>query len=426
MRTAALLRDVGVDAPTWIGTAFDIAGPLDDAALEAALLAWLARHETLRSGLRETGATIQRFTLAPEAVRLQRSAVRRFSEGAAVLRHLEARFDEATSPLTWPPFVIVTVAREDDFTVYLVFDHSNVDGYSLVHLPQEIHELYAAARAARPSRLAAAASYVDFSAAERKCADRIGADDPAVLAWQRCLQSGGGRLPSFPLALGVAPGELPHQTGVCEWLLDPAQATAFSVACKRLRGNFLAGALATSSIVAYERGGQSVYRTVIPFHTRSDAQSAASLGWYIGMAPIEIATDQARDFKELLAMARDAIRAAQPVAQVPFVKVCGLLDVAVRPEFVFSYMDGRRIPGADRWRGWRPHAFGKVSYGDEVYMWMNRAVGGLYITCRYPSTDTADASVTSFIEGTREVLTTVAESGTYELTHRKAVEAARV
>jgi hypothetical protein len=413
VRTAEMLRDIGVEAPTWLGTAFDIPGALDFDALEAALLQWITRHETLRSGLRQAEQGLERFTLSPEAISLDRTVVDHFTDGPDLVRHLEARFDEATNPLTWPPYLFVTVDREDGFTVYLAFDHSNVDGYSIVHIPHEIHELYAAAVGGRPAELAQVGSYVDFSKMERDSVDHVDGNHESVVRWRDFVENCGGGLPGFPLDLGVKPGDLPKQTGVCEWLLDSADAKAFGDVCKEAGGNFLAGVLAIASIVAYEQGGQSVYRTVIPFHTRSEARWSTSLGWYIGLAPIEIATAEARDFDDLISMARDAVRAAKPVAQVPFAKVCSLLDTVVRPVSVMSYMDGRMVPGAHQWGEWKAHGFGKVSYGDEAYVWVNRTVNGLYVTCRYPGTDLGHKNIPGFIDHTREVLTSVARTGSY-------------
>jgi len=424
MRTAAMLQDIGLEAPTWLGTVFDVAGALDCDALETALLAWIARHETLRSGLRMAGQQLERFTLSAEFVALERTMVGRFSCGADVVRCLEDRFDTATDPLTWPPYLFVTVAREDSFTVYLAFDHSMVDGYSIAQTPAELHELYAAAVNGGASELADVGSYVDFSAGEHAAAEHVDADDQAVVRWGDFVETCGGGLPDFPLDLGVAPGEMPSQIGVCEWLLDTADAKAFDVACRAAGGNFLAGVLAVASLVAYERGGQPVYRTVVPFHTRSEQQWAQSLGWYIGLAPIEIATAQAQDFGELIGMARDGARAAKTVAQVPFGKVCSVLDTVVRPVSVFSYMDGRAIPGARHWGGWRAHAFGKVSVGDETYVWINRTVDGLYMTCRYPSTDESHGKIAGYIEHTRDVLTAIARTGSYDFASQLCAEPA--
>ena len=98
--------------------------------------------------------------------------------------------------------------------------------------------------------------------------------------------------------------------------------------------------------VAYARGGHSVYRTVLPFHTRSELQWSTSLGWYIGLAPLEVATAEARDFEELIQMVRHGSRIAKPVAQVPFAKVCTLLDTVLRPLSMLSYIDARMVPGA--------------------------------------------------------------------------------
>lgn len=414
VKAATFLRDTGVEAPTWLGTAFDIPGVLDRDALEATLLEWITRHETLRSGLRVAKEKLERFTLSADAVALDPTVVDHFSRGEDVVPFLEARFDEATNPLTWPPYLFVTVDREDGFTVYLAFDHSNVDGYSIAHIPHEIHELYAAQVDGRPAELGTVGSYVDFSKMERDAVDHVDGNHESVVRWRDFVETCGGGLPAFPLDLGVTPGELPKQTGVCEWLLDLADVQAFDAACKAAGGNFLAGVLAIASIVAYERGGQPIYRTIIPFHTRSEERWSTSLGWYIGLAPLEIHTAEARDLTELIGMARDAVRAAKSVAQVPFAKVCTLLDTAVRPVSVMSYMDGRMVPGARQWGEWKAHGFGKVSYGDEAYMWVNRTVNGLYLTCRYPGTDLGHKNILGFIDHAREVLTSVARSGSYE------------
>lgn len=427
VRMAALLRDVDVEAPTWLATAFDVAGALDSGAMEATLLQWITRHETLRSGLRLTGQQLERFTLAMDLVSLDRTVVDDFSRGADVVSFLEERFDEAANPLTWPPYMFVTVGRDDGFTVYLAFDHSNVDGYSIAQIAHEIHELYGAAIAGRPATLAEVGSYLDFATSERESAAELDHSHDSVVRWGEFVETCDGELPRFPLDLGVAPGEFPKQVGECEWLLDPAEADAFDAACKAAGGNFAAGVLAAASIVAYARGGQSVYRTVLPFHTRSELQWSTSLGWYIGLAPLEIATAEARDFQELIQMARHGSRIAKPVAQVPFAKVCTLLDTVLRPLSMISYIDARVVPGSGSWDAWNAHAFGKVSYGDEVYLWINRTCEGVYLTCRYPDTELARANVNDFIEHTRDVLVSVAGSGSYpfagHLSQQQAVAA---
>jgi hypothetical protein len=413
VKTTAFLRGIGLEAPTWLATAFDIPGTLDSEAMEATFLGWITRHETLRSELRLTGDQLERFTISADDVSLDRTVVGDFTDSADLVRYLEDRFDQAANPLTWPAYIFVTVAREHGFTVYLAFDHTNVDGYSIAQIAHEIHELYAAALAGRSAQLVATGSYVDFSQIERDAADDVDESHEAVVRWREFVETCGGELPRFPLDLGVAPGEYPRQTGGCEWLMAPADADAFDATCKAMGGNFAAGVMAAASAAAYELGDEPVYRTVLPFHTRSDLQWLTSLGWYIGLAPFEIATAQAGDFHELVRMARHAARAAKPVAQAPFAKAFSLLEGTVRPLSVMSYIDARNVPGAPQWTEWNVHAFGKVSYGDEVYLWLNRTLEGLYVTYRYPSTELGHQNVNDFIDRVRQVMTSVARTGTY-------------
>jgi hypothetical protein len=413
VKTTAFLRGIGLEAPTWLATAFDIPGALDFEAMEATFRGWIMRHETLRSELRLTGDQLERFTLSADDVSLERTIVDDFTDSAELVGYLEERFDQAADPLQWPAYLFVTVAREGAFTVYLAFDHTNVDGYSIAQIAHEIHELYAAAVDGRPAQLVAAGSYVDFSQIERDAADEVDESHAAVVRWREFVESCGGELPRFPLDLGVAPGEYPLQTGGCEWLMSPADADAFDAACKAMGGNFAAGVMAAASAAAYELGDEPVYRTVLPFHTRSDLQWLTSLGWYIGLGPFEIATAQAGDFHELVRMARHAARAAKPVAQAPFPKAFSLLEGTVRPLSVMSYIDARTVAGASQWTEWNAHAFGKVSYGDEVYMWLNRTLEGLHLTYRCPSTEVGHRNVSAYIERVRDVMTSVAQTGTY-------------
>jgi hypothetical protein len=422
VKTTAFMRGIGLEAPTWLATAFDIPGALDAAAMETTFLQWITRHETLRSELRLTGEQLERFTLSPEDVSLERTFVDDFTSSADLVGYLEDRFDQAADPLAWPCYIFVTVARGDGFTVYLAFDHTNVDGYSIALIAHEIHELYAAAVTGRPAELVEAGSYVDFSETERASADELHAGHQVVERWRDFIATCGGELPRFPLDLGIAPGEYPRQVGGCVWLMDPAAADAFDEVCKAVGGNFAAGVTAAAGAAAYELGDEPVYRTVIPFHTRSELQWQTSLGWYIGLAPLELPTTQADDFHELVRMARRAARVAKPIAQAPFAKAFSLLEPPVRPLSVMSYIDARGVPGAASWTDWNTHAFGKVSYGDEVYLWINRTLEGMYVTYRYPDTETGRRNVDAYIDRVREIMLSVATTGTYEVAGQLTAE----
>lgn len=150
IRTARSVREGGLFVPTWLGAAFDLPGRVDLDVLERALRGWTLRHETLRSGFRWAGDEMQRFTLREGDVSLRREVVGDFADAGALVRYLQNRFDTAADALRWPNLIYTAVVRDDSTSVYMAFDHTNVDAYSLQRIPEEIHELYTAGLTGRP------------------------------------------------------------------------------------------------------------------------------------------------------------------------------------------------------------------------------------------------------------------------------------
>jgi len=181
-------------APAWLATVFELPGRAGGAggALESALLTWIDRHESLLSRLVPADdGRIQRITLRPGAVTLQRTVVGDFSSGTEIGEHIEDLFDEETDPLAWPSFIFVVVEHPESTTLYLSFDHSNVDGYSILLMAHEIRELYAAALTGVPAALAQVGSYLDFADTERGYADRIHDEHETVVRWRDFLTTDG-------------------------------------------------------------------------------------------------------------------------------------------------------------------------------------------------------------------------------------------
>jgi hypothetical protein len=315
IRTARSVREDGLFVPTWLGTAFDIAGTVDPDVLQDALRNWTLRHETLRSGFRWVGDEMRRFTLDVEDVSLHREVVGDFSDAQKLVHHLQDRFDVAADALSWPNFIYTAVVRSDCTSVYMAFDHSNVDSYSIQRIPAEIHELYTAGVEGRAVEQAPVSSYVDFCEIERSNADRIDDTHAIVARWREFINRCDGKLPNFPVDLGLDPGgKLPTQKLMHEMLVDADSAAAFESYCRPFGGS-LVGVLAATSLIVREIGGQSVYRTVVPFHTRVKSQWRDSVGWYVGGAPIEIPAVQASDFQSVLETVRAALRANRSSAR---------------------------------------------------------------------------------------------------------------
>ncbi|HET9116982.1 MAG TPA: condensation domain-containing protein [Pseudonocardiaceae bacterium] len=417
VRTVQTLRQRGRHIPAWVGTAFDMPGQVDLDILEFTLQRWTRRHETLCSGFQWVGDELRRFTLDPDTVRLQRDVVGEFPRAQDLCLYLQDRFDAATDALSWPNFIYAAAVRDDSTSLYLAFDHTNVDAYSLQLMAAEIHDLYTASVEGRPAEPPEIGSYVDFCEIERAQADQIDESHEIVARWRDFIVSCDGMLPTFPLELGIVLGELPRQNLLQEMLVDGSDAAAFEAYC-RVSGSSLAGILAASSIAILEVGGCPTCRTVVPFHTRMRPQWSESVGWYVGVVPIEIPTVQARDFWGVLEMARDALRSSRLLAQMPIARVLRLLGSDFRPASpdmfsLISYVDARAVPGADRWAEWNASTLIRVSHGDQVCVWITRIPEGLQLACRYPDTDVAHKNMLRFVEELRKIIISVARTGGY-------------
>jgi hypothetical protein len=414
IRTARSVREDGLFVPTWLGTAFDLPGPVDLDVLQEALRAWTVRHETLRSGFRWAGEELRRFTLDAADVSLRREEAGDFPDADDLVRHLQDRFDTVADALRWPNLIYTAVVRDDGASVYMAFDHSNVDAYSLHRIPAEIHELYAAALAGtEPESPAPAASYVDFCEIERADADGIDGRHAIVSRWREFIRRCDGTLPGFPVDLGLEPGgPLPRQQMLCEPLADADEAAAFEAFCRPYGGS-LVGLLAATALIVHELGGQSVYRTVVPFHTRVRSRWSESVGWYVGGAPIEVPVGRAPNFPDALRAVRAELQANRPLARMPLARVLSLLGADFRPTSpdlysIVSYVDARTIPGAERWAEQKAHGLLRVSYGDQVCVWVNRLYEGLWLASRYPDTDVAAKNLRLYVERLRDHIASVA------------------
>ncbi|GHI05772.1 acyltransferase papA2 [Streptomyces cellostaticus] len=414
IRTAKCVRDGGLFVPTWLGTAFDLPGPADLGVLQEALRTWTVRHETLRSGFRWAGGPgdeLHRFTLDAGDVSLHRETVGDFSDAAALAGHLQDRFDAVADALRWPNLIYTAVVRADSTSVYMAFDHSNVDAYSLHGIPAEIHELYTAGLQGRaPVVRTPAASYVDFCELERADADRIDDRHDIVARWREFIRRGDGTLPGFPIDLGLEPGgPLPPQKMLCEPLADAAAAAAFEAYCRPYGGS-LVGLLAATGLIVHELGGQSVYRTVVPFHTRVKSRWSDSVGWFVGGAPIEVPVASAPGLPGALRAVRAELQAGRALARMPLARVLSLLGTDFRPTSpdlysIVSFVDTRGIPGAGQWAGQKAYALLRVSYGDQVCVWVNRSHDGLWLASRYPDTDVAAKNMRLYVERLRDLVT---------------------
>lgn len=418
IRTMARLEERGARTADWAGVAFELPGELDLRAFGRALVDWMGRHESLRSGFRRSDGEMHRFTLPGEVIQVNNAILGDFRDATVLNRFLRDRLDAGTHTLRWPSFVVETVQRADSVTVLLAFDHMHCDGYTLVGMVHEVREFYMAGLEGRDPSVAEAGSHVSYSDVERREALTIDRDHPAVLRWERFITDSGGRPPLFPLPLGTHGDELLPQKTRFEWLLDPAETAAFTEVCRAERTTLPSGVLAAAAVAARELGVPGPYRTVMPFHTRSRPEWTSSVGWFVGAGPVEVDLPPAYDFRTALPLAQKAAREARRVARVPFFRVSELLGADYRqtapdPFSLLSYMDLRDLPGAREWVRWNARLLTRISDSGKACLWAMCSPEGLYLFARYPDTDLAATNIARFVGAVRDIVRCVARTGNF-------------
>ncbi|MDH6279411.1 condensation domain-containing protein [Prescottella agglutinans] len=408
-RTADGTHDDGRES--WLGAAFRLPGQLDHDAFRAAIGMWIERHEPLRSHA-ELGhdGRITRRTIDPDGIELNEVRHEYEFDADTVYERVHDLFDELTSPHRWPAYLFVTLEHSDpepECTVFFAADHSIIDGLSVVLVAHEITSLYTEAMAGPPALLVPAGSYIDFGAEERAAASTVDHRHPAVECWRSAFLRSKGRLSDFPLDLGPRPVERVAQRAVSEWVFDAAQAAAFNTVCHRAGQNFFAGVLACFAEASAELTGNTVFRTVTPVHTRNDPHWATSLGWFVGLSPIEFDIAGAADFAEAAGRAAEAVASTKSAAKVPFARVEEVLSAPIRPRFVMSFMDVRFVPMAQQWPDIQARALRSRHYTHDVYVWVNRTPHGVNIAARFPGTPTATENVLRFLERAQQALSDI-------------------
>jgi hypothetical protein len=163
----------GAGDKSWLGTAFEISGPLDVDAFRVALGRWIDRHEVLRSHtvLEPSSGEITRHTVPIGGIDIGVVSHGYDASSQDNFDHLHRLFDDYASPHSWPSYVFATLTPrggDGPFTVFFAADHSIIDGFSIVLVAHEIAALYREASTGSAANLFPVGSYVDFGAVERE------------------------------------------------------------------------------------------------------------------------------------------------------------------------------------------------------------------------------------------------------------------
>ncbi len=324
-----------------------VPGPVDVAALEAAVRVFVRRHRLLRHRFTARGDRVAVHEVVDRADEIRCTVTRRAdlpAQPGAEERFIRDEIDRPFDVLRWPllRFGLVDSAQP---VFYLCMDHLVTDGWSIFLAKAQIEELYGAVLTGRPARLGPAGDFFRHSGAER----RRYADGPVleeqIEAFQQLL---GGRPvhPSCPVD-GAAwnPGAGRYRR---IHLLDPPAAAEFGRICRTAKSTVFMGLLAAYGVAVREATGREQAGVLVAMHNRDEARVRDSVGWYANMLPLYFPTADVTRFTEALRHVRAGLMALLDHHALPLSRIVDCLpadDYAAAgeqlPTCFMSFMDLR-------------------------------------------------------------------------------------
>ena len=305
-----------------------LTGPLDLAAVQAALDEIVRRHEVLRTNYQMVaGEPVQVIRPpAPQPVPLidlsgMEPADRDAELAARCRREASRPFDLARDPMLRPVFLRLA---PNDHLLLLTQHHIAADGWSLGVMMSEFGQLYRAFERGEPSPLPEPAlQYGDFAQWQRESlTTRLGGQLgywTENLTGARPLELAGDRV--GPTAPGWAGESVrfwysSEFTAELRRLAEPARATLFMVL------------LAAFGVVGERWSDQSDFVVGTPIANRNEPETEPMLGCFVNTLPLRLAPARARTFAELLAAVRTTCLNGYANQDVPFERIVE----AVSPE----------------------------------------------------------------------------------------------
>ncbi|MFC8801767.1 condensation domain-containing protein [Promicromonospora sp. NPDC057138] len=392
----------------WITATFDVDGPVDADALEAAFRDLVAGHAGLSVEAVRLPAGVGLLRHDPAELVWRRHDGPRTRTVADTREHLVAELGRRCAPFGYPAFLPAAISRPDRSTIVLGMDHLHTDAWSTTVVVDELAALYAAhaGRAAGPPAVASPVQAVPEALPATSVT--VGVNDPRLVTWHGFLRDRGWALPTFPLPLGVPDGERVPQRTVVRPLADAVTADAIAERARSAGASTSAAVLATLAAAVADLGGPDVLETLLPVHTRADAAARRAVGWHTTTVPLRIevaaavgagtttVTDTA------LAATGKALRAARELSDVPLEQVVETLPWPLRfPRvdiFQVSYLDYRRLPGHAASAGRRAHHISAATRADDLQLWVSRTDDGVAVRARMPRTPTAVETVDALLD----------------------------
>jgi amino acid adenylation domain-containing protein len=338
-----------------LGTA--LRGPVDPAALAAALSTVVARHEALRTVLRAIDGRPRQIVAdrldVPTRVH-DLTGVRPEDRVALTARraaqHARAPFDLATGPLLRSDLLRFDAT---DHAWLLTLHHAVCDGWSVGILFDEVSRAYAAHLAGRtPAFGPLPLQYADYAVWQRETLD--GGDLDPQLAYWRDRMAGAPPLLALPTDRSRPPAQR-HAGALVETTLPaPVSAAVHGLARRERVTPFMTLLAAFGAALNRLTGARDlVVGTAVDGRGRVELEPL--VGFFTNTVPLRLAVDPASSLREMLGAVRECVVDAQSHADLPFERLVEALvprrDPSYHPLFqlMFDVQPGGhsalRLPG---------------------------------------------------------------------------------
>ncbi len=341
-----------------VGGALGFLGPLDVAALQAAVHRLVQRHDSLRTvfGLNVEGLPEQRLDAAARIeipfvdLSALDAAMRALRHREAVLEVCRTPFDLTTGPLLRGKLLKM---EEGEHHLLLTLHHIVSDAWTVELILDELAQLYAqqldgdAAFAGGEPEI----RYIDFARWQHRWLEsEEGARQ--LSHWRRRL---GGHPPALDLATDRPRSGLSGYSAVQHVLDLPATLVLELRQQARAQGGTLFMALlAAFHALLFRHTGQAEIRVGVPVSGRTRPETAGVVGAFINTVVMDARPDARMSLAELLAQVRDTAFEAQANQELPYERLVQALradrDPAGTP--LFQVMFNHLGEGDRPLRGW--------------------------------------------------------------------------
>jgi amino acid adenylation domain-containing protein len=296
----------------------DIAGPLDDEALGAALTAVVARHEPLRTGYAVRGTRVVPVVAPPADVPLRVWDLRDLPPAERTARAEAIVDDELALPIDITPGGSPLRAgllrhADEEHRLVLLVHHINIDGTSVALLQTELLECYAAAVEGRaPDLPALPARYLDVAPST--------VDSSADVAWWQAELADLPEQLELPNAR-IRPAAADFTADTLPLVVPAPVAAAIRVLARDQRSSPFMVLLTAFTTLLHRFTGARDLVLGTPVAGRDHPDSQDLVGYFVSLLTLRVRLGFDPTPREVMAEVRDTVLSALDHRAAPFHEV---------------------------------------------------------------------------------------------------------